>query len=467
MSTESRPELEDVPAVSDDAVIDDVNTNPEQQRLADAPDPLKVLEVPSQPLHTIVEAPAELAPAPLAAAPPPAPLADGPVPAPFSSSPSSTGVSSAGKAGPPADAIGLGAFGKYNLLRSIGAGGMAQIYEGEITGPSGFSKKVVVKTILPEYATLADFKNMFINEAKVAALLNHPNIVQTFDFGEINNRLFISMEFVDGASLQQVLHRATKDGRMLGPRFATAIGLAMCEALSYVARLTTPDGELLGIVHRDITPGNILVSRQGVVKLTDFGVVKSSMNALATQAGTVKGKYGYMSPEQLLGQPVDHRSDIFSLGIVLYEVATQRRLFKRPTLPETVTAVSRAEVRPPSTFIPDFPQGLERLLMRMLALDPAARPQTAHDVLLELDHFRQLKGWTTGGRELAGLLESLFPSGFPVKTELGSSSQVRENTVPGMEAVRPQETGLSWPILVGIAGGLILLLTLIWALVLA
>lgn len=442
MSTDSRPESEDVPVVSDDAVIDDVNTNPEQQRLADAPDPLEMLDVPSRSQHTIIDPSAE-------------------------PSPSSASVSSAGRE-EPAHSLGLGRFGKYNLLRSIGAGGMAQIYEAEITGPSGFSKKVVVKTILPEYATLADFKNMFINEAKVAALLNHPNIVQTFDFGEINNRLFISMEFIDGPSLQQVLQRAaTKDGRVLGPRFATAIGLAMCEALSYVARITSPDGELLGIVHRDITPGNILVSRQGVVKLTDFGVVKSSMNALVTQAGTVKGKYGYMSPEQLLGQPVDHRSDIFSLGIVLYEVATQRRLFKRATLPETVTAVSRAEVLPPSSFIPDFPQGLERLLMRMMALDPAARPQTAHDVLLELDHFRQLKGWTTGGRELAGLLESLFPSGFPMKTELGSSSQVREYTGTGMEAVRPQETSLSWPILIGIGSGLILLLTLLWALVLA
>lgn len=367
----------------------------------------------------------------------------------------------------PSETEGLGTFGKYTLRKTIGAGGMAQIFEGEITGPSGFSKRVVVKTILPEYATLADFKEMFINEAKVAALLSHPNIVQTFDFGELNDRLFIAMEFVDGASLQQVLHRAAKAGVVMGPRFAVAIGIAMCEALSYVSRLIAPDGSLLSIVHRDITPGNILISRQGVVKLTDFGVVKSNLNALVTQAGTVKGKYGYMSPEQLLSRPVDQRSDLFSLGIVMYEVATQHRLFKRESLPETVTAVSRAEVRRPSTFIPGFPSELERILMKVLSLDPAARPQTAHDLLMELEAFRQAKGWTTSGRETAGLLETLFPSGVPIRNDVGSSSQVKENTVPGMDSVHPPSQAVGWPIWVGIGGALLLIITLIWVLVLA
>lgn len=390
----------------------------------------------------------------------PAPRDPEPLPPPAISSPS--GVVQA-----PTDV--LATFGKYTLKKSMGAGGMAQIFEGEISGPSGFTKKVVVKTILPEYAALSDFKNMFINEAKVAALLSHPNVVQTFDFGEISERLFIAMEYVDGASLQQVLQAASKNGMVLGPRYAVAIGLAMCEALTYVNRLTGPDGQLLHIVHRDITPGNILISRQGIPKLTDFGVVKSTINAVGTQAGTVKGKYAYMAPEQILGKPVDHRSDLFALGIVMYEIATQRRLFKRPSLPETISAVSRAEIARPSSFIPGFPPEFERILMKAMALDPAARHQTASDLLHDLEAFRQAKGWTSSGRELAGLLEALFPSGFPVRTDNGSRSESmagREHTVPGMESVSAPARA-SWALWVGAVGGLTLVVTLIWALVLS
>ena len=394
-------------------------------------------------------------------------VSDSAIRPPYVSSPSSWAQSGDALL-PTADQMVGKQYSRYTLVRSLGAGGMAQVFEGVINGPGGFAKRVVIKMILPEYAALSDFKDMFVNEARIAALLSHPNIVQTFDFGEVNDRLYIAMEHIDGASLQQVFRGAAKSGIPLGPRMAISIGVAIARALEHVSRIVGVNGEPLDVVHRDITPGNILISRQGEIKLTDFGVVKSTLNVVGTVAGTVKGKYAYMSPEQVTGQEVDLRSDIFSLGIVLWEIVTQRRLFKYATMAETITAVSKASAPKVTGLAPGCPPELARIITKALAADRRQRYQTATELLVDLETFRDSRNWTVSGREIAALLETVYPAGQAVRADFGSASASRkhdlENSVPGVE--RPTRAALSWPLLVGAVGLLLLIVTVLWLTVL-
>ncbi|WP_255662456.1 serine/threonine-protein kinase [Myxococcus sp. RHSTA-1-4] len=286
---------------------------------------------------------------------------------------------------------------------------MAHLFLASIDGPDGFSKPCVIKRVLPEYANLEAFSRMFVDEAKVAALLTHPNIVQVFDFGKIEGQYYLAMEWIQGQSLDRLLRQAVKLAYPLGPRVAVEVGLALADALAYAHTKTLPDGTPLKLVHRDITPGNVLVSREGIVKLADFGIVKSSVNMERTVVGVVKGKYPYMSPEQITNRELDHRSDLFSLGIVLFETATGRRLFKRDTVEATVMATSQAQVPLPSEVVPGFPAELERILLRLLAKDPDARYPSARELREDLERFRASQGWTPGGHELATAMKTLFP----------------------------------------------------------
>ncbi|MGQ0506449.1 MAG: serine/threonine protein kinase, partial [Myxococcaceae bacterium] len=210
-----------------------------------------------------------------------------------------------------------------------------------------------------------------------------------------------------------MMRRAAKDGIALGPKLATHLGIPLCDALGYVSQLRLPTGEPLNLVHRDVTPGNILISRTAEVKLTDFGVVKTSVNSRSTSVGVLKGKFAYMSPEQLQQRPLDHRSDIFSLGVVLYEVATGRRLWKRTGLGDLIAAVTACEVPRPTDFIPGFPEGFERILLKALAKDPADRYQDAREMMADLDAFKVQQGYTNGRRELSAMLGKLFPGAMP------------------------------------------------------
>ncbi|MFE8601281.1 serine/threonine-protein kinase [Archangium violaceum] len=319
-------------------------------------------------------------------------------------------------------------FGKYRLLQQLALGGMAHIFLASIDGPDGFSKTCVIKRILPEYASLEAFSRMFADEAKVAALLTHPNIVQVFDFGKIDGQYYLAMEWIQGAALDRVLRHAWKAAFPLGTRVAVDVGIAVASALAYAHAKTLPDGTPLSLVHRDITPGNVLVSRDGIIKLADFGIVKSTVNHERTVAGVVKGKYAYMSPEQISNKDVDHRSDLFSLGIVLYEAATGRRLYKRDTIEATILAASRAEIPPLFEVNPDFPPGLERIITRLLAKDPEARYQSAREVHEDLERFRVAQNWTSSGSELAALMATLFP---PDKTGRHSTAVPVVGSLPG------------------------------------
>ncbi|MEK7705025.1 MAG: serine/threonine-protein kinase [Myxococcota bacterium] len=300
-------------------------------------------------------------------------------------------------------------FGKYRLLKRIGTGGMAQIYLAAIDGPDGFSKTCVIKRILPEYARLDDFSRMLITEAKVAAMLSHPNIVQVFDFGKIRDDYFIAMELVDGGSLEAAIKQSAKLRVPLGVRVAVNVGIPLCDALAYAHAMVMPNGAPLNLVHRDVTPGNILISHTGVVKLTDFGVVKAAVAHTNTTAGVVKGKFAYMAPEQVRNQPIDHRADIFSLGIVLYELSTGRWLFRRAETAAVLNAVANAEVPPPSTVLPGFPPEFERILMKALARERTDRYNDARELLSDLEAFRAAQQWTSSARDLAVLMQKLFP----------------------------------------------------------
>ncbi len=323
-------------------------------------------------------------------------------------------------------------FGKYRLVQRVAAGGMAQVFLASLDGPDGFSKPLAIKRILPEFASLEDFSRMFVGEARIAALLHHPNIVQVYEFGKIDGQYFLAMEWVNGASLDRIIRAAKQHNVPLGPRAAVQIGIPIADALAYTHAFALPDGTPLGLVHRDVTPGNILVSRTGQVKLTDFGVVKSDVNVDATAVGVVKGKYTYMAPEQVAGAQVDARADIFSLGVVLYELSTGTRLFKRETVAATISAVTLGQIPPPTRLVPGFPPAFEGILLRMLASDPNARYAQMTDVLADLEAFRVAQSWTTSGRELSGLMSLLFPRG--VTTGAGSVNGLSEPSWPMTQA---------------------------------
>jgi serine/threonine protein kinase len=327
--------------------------------------------------------------------------------------------------------------GKYRLIRDLGIGGMARVSLATLEGPAGFSKRYVVKRILPEFARNPQFARMFANEARVAAMLDHPNIVRVFEFDRENGTYYLVMEYVDGASLDQIVRAARKGGVPLGPDFAVEVGLPLARALAYAHALKLPDGRPLNLVHRDVSPGNVLVSRDGVVKLTDFGVVKSTITT--TVAGAVKGKLSYMSPEQITVQNVDHRSDLFSLGVVLYEVATGLRLFRGDSLGATAVRVMRAVVPPPRSVMPETDPRLEAILMKLLERDPRARYQSAAELALDLEGYRASGAGDKRSIPVTDMVNMLFPSDShialahtPGSMVSGSSSSISVNT-PGFD----------------------------------
>ena len=301
-------------------------------------------------------------------------------------------------------------FGKYKLLRRIAQGGMAELFLAEQAGPNGFSKRVVVKRILKRHALDAEFSRMFIREAQVAAQLDHPNIVSVFDFGEEKDGLFIAMEYVQGPSLSRMLRRLKLDGEVAW-KLASAIGLQICRGLQATHSLKSASGKTYGLVHRDVSPGNILLSKSGAAKLTDFGIVKITEQPVAdheeaTKIGVIKGKVGYMSPEQARTQPVDRRSDLFSLGVVLYEIALGRRLFKRKDDVQSILAIVSGDVPPPTSLDPQFPPELEAIIGKAIRLDPDERYASADELATALERFRQRHGWGSPERDVVDALRA-------------------------------------------------------------
>jgi TonB family protein len=277
-------------------------------------------------------------------------------------------------------------FGQYEILERIASGGMAELYKAKRTGVEGFQKIVAIKKILPHLADDEEFITMFADEAKLAAQLNHPNIIHIYDLGKIQaGGYFIAMEYVDGRDLRAIQKSGRELGVPLPVPLAVYIASKVASALDYAHRRRDAEGNDLHIVHRDVSPQNILISYEGDIKLCDFGIAKAASKASQTQSGALKGKLQYMSPEQAWAKPIDRRSDLFSLGVVLHELLTGDRLFRADTDIQTLEKVRSAEVAPPSRLNPEVPRNLDSLVLRALAKDPEDRYANASDLLRELD----------------------------------------------------------------------------------
>lgn len=300
-------------------------------------------------------------------------------------------------------------FGKYRLIRRLAAGGMAEIFLARQEGMEGFRKELVIKRILPIHADNDELIEMFLDEARIAATLSHPNVVQIYDLGRCDGEYFIAMEYVHGQDLRRICERGLAVGNFLPVRHAVRIIADAAAGLYYAHNQVDSDGQPLHIVHRDISPQNLMVSFDGVVKLLDFGIAKAANKIVTTRHGQLKGKYAYMSPEQCNGLEVDHRSDLFSLGTLLYEVTVCTRLFKGDTDIQTIKNVSEAVIPPPTQVRPGFPKDLETILLKALARDPNDRYQTGRDFQVDLEDFLSNNRMKTGAVQLGNYMREIFP----------------------------------------------------------
>lgn len=302
-------------------------------------------------------------------------------------------------------------FGNYYLMDLIAKGGMAEVFKAKYLGPEGFSKIVAVKRILPELAEEQDFIQMFIDEAKIASQLSHANITQILQLGEAQGSYFIAMEFIQGKDFRTVYERSRRDdGVLVSPQMAAFVLASVCDGIDYAHRRCGQNGNHLGIIHRDVSPQNIIASFDGDVKLIDFGIAKAQDKLVKTEAGILKGKYCYMSPEQVRGNDLDHRSDIFGLGVVLHEILTRQRLFLGTNDLKTLENVLRKDIPPPSTINPTIPPELDRIVMRALSRNLGARYQYASEMREDLMRFLYSFDSVFGRRDLATYMHSVFAS---------------------------------------------------------
>nr|HEX4316909.1 protein kinase [Kofleriaceae bacterium] len=300
-------------------------------------------------------------------------------------------------------------LGKYEVLALLALGGTAEIYLARIAGAAGFEKYVVVKCLHDHLADDQEFVKMFLDEARLAAHLDHSNIVQTFELGEYQNRYYMVMEFLAGLSLAMIVRRVgerASNGRMPVPLVLNLVAQA-CAGLHY-AHEKGINGKALNIVHRDISPQNLVVSFEGVVKVVDFGIAKAELRETRTRSGTIKGKFAYMSPEQCVANNVDRRTDVFALGVIAHELLTGRRLFKRPSPYETYQAVIECAVEAPSAQNHELDPGLDPLIMKAVAKDKEQRYPTAEAFGDALQSYLHHRGKGSGPSDVGRFIDEAF-----------------------------------------------------------
>ncbi len=319
-------------------------------------------------------------------------------------------------------------FGKYYLLERINVGGMAEVFKAKTFGVEGFERLLAVKRILPNIAEDEEFITMFIDEAKIAVQLQHANIAQIFDLGKVDDSFFIALEYVNGRDLRSIFDRMRSKGESLPIALACHVMMQVCEGLDYAHNKRDGQGRELHLVHRDISPQNVLIGYEGEVKLIDFGIAKAAGKASTTQAGILKGKFGYMSPEQVRGLPIDKRSDIFAVGIVLYELLTGERLFVGETDFSTLEKVRNVEIVPPSSYNKKIPQELERLMLKALARDPEDRYQNAIDLHDDLQSFLYSVGEFYSRKDLAAWMKKTFAA--EIEEDNAKLEQYRQLAAP-------------------------------------
>jgi serine/threonine protein kinase len=300
------------------------------------------------------------------------------------------------------------AFGKYTLCDKLAVGGMAEIFLARLPAaqPGSF---LVIKRILPHYSGNSQFTDMFIDEARISFLLRHENIVPLHDLGKVENQFFLAMEWIPGQDLKAVVTRCRERGLRLSPEHAAWICSETLKGLEYAHSKTAPDGRPLHIVHRDVSPQNVLVGYDGAVKITDFGIAKAESKLDSTQVGTLKGKFGYMAPEQVIanGPPLDSRADVFAVGIILWELLTGQRLFTGATEIEILEKVRSARFDPPSSFVTDVPRELEKVVFHALMRDRDKRYLSAGEMQADLARFLDpLSGF--GRANVAAVMAELF-----------------------------------------------------------
>jgi serine/threonine protein kinase len=300
------------------------------------------------------------------------------------------------------------AFGRYTLLERLALGGMAEVFHAKISSSHGFEKALVIKRILPHLAADANFVAMFIDEAKLTAQLTHPKIVQILDFGDVDGQFFTALEYIDGFDALGLLRTAAQKRVHVPQNLAIFIVNEVLEALDYAHNARDMEGKPMQIVHRDISPSNIFLSKRGDVKLGDFGIAHTQRRESKTQAGTLKGKYGYMSPEQVVGRPIDARSDLFAVGVVLAELVTGRRLFTAANDLDVLLKVRDGRLDRLDKYGADLPAALDRIVRRALKKDPAERHQSASELHDDLADYLFSTGQRVGPSDLRAFAGTLF-----------------------------------------------------------
>lgn len=347
-----------------------------------------------------------------------------------------------------------GRLGRYQLITRLATGGMAEVWLGRATGVKGFQKTIVLKTILPHLADDPDFLRMFVDEALLAAALNHPNIVQIFDLGQIGETYFIAMEYILGKTMRQVQRLLRKQRKVMPPWLVLRAVVSLCDALYYAHNKRGDDGRLLGVVHRDVTPENIMISFSGVTKVVDFGIAKASTAANITRAGKIKGKLSYLAPEQIVRAgkaPADRRSDIYSVGVVLYEMLTGVRPFRAPNDMALLLKIPKEEPTPPSEIARWVPSRLSDIVMRAMVKDPRDRYQDAAELSEDLEAFLTSVGTYPTERHISGYMCKLFdeverqipvPEKGMFPDELGDAGAARSmESGTGVELDGPDSAG--------------------------
>jgi len=354
--------------------------------------------------------------------------------------------------------------GKYKLVRKLATGGMAEVFLAKLDGPMGFEKEVVIKRILPEMVEEDGFVEMLFTEARVAARLNHPNIVQIFDFGQTDGTYYLAMEYIDGLDLRSMMKRVTAHTLTLSPVFCAWLIARACEGLAFAHETRDPvTGMSLGLIHRDVSLDNILLSRQGALKIVDFGIAKAADQAHSTRAGIVKGKLSYMSPEQIQGKTLDRRVDVYALGVVFYELLTGRKPFNATTQSTMVKAILNEAPVPAVQRRPDLPEAVARILERALAKDRDQRYRDCLEFQSDLEDFILASGQKLSSQRMAQCVANVLnlppapaqptasPSDHtpaqPQKAHVPSPSRPESQAkpLPAPAAFKPHpRTGLWW-----------------------
>jgi serine/threonine-protein kinase len=331
-------------------------------------------------------------------------------------------------------------LGKYEVLALLALGGTAEIYLARIEGTAGFEKYVVIKCLHDHLADDQEFVRMFLDEARLAAQLDHSNIVQTFELGQHHQRYYMAMEFLAGLSLAMIVRRVAErvDGGKLPLPLVLNVIAQTCAGLQYAHERTGDGGAALNVVHRDISPQNLVISFEGVVKIVDFGIARAEQRETKTRAGTIKGKFAYMSPEQCVSANIDRRTDVFALGIILHELLTGRRLFKRANQYETYQAVIECNVPPPSAFAPELDATLDAVVMKALSKTKEERYASAEafgDAVQRVMHQRSM---FAGPAEIARFFESVFAQ------EADEHAARMRELIAGREFASGGSTGVNW-----------------------